>query len=70
MTTCLAGYGDVRSDPLIVELAAKYKVSPAQVVLAWHLARGIVIVPKSANAERQKENINVRLFRLARWDGS
>ncbi|EED81456.1 predicted protein [Postia placenta Mad-698-R] len=56
------GYGDVRSDPLIVELAAKYKVSPAQVVLAWHLARGIVIVPKSANAERQKENINLPML--------
>lgn len=53
------GYNNVRSDPLIVELAAKYKVAPAQIVLAWHLARGVVVVPKSSNAERQKENVNV-----------
>lgn len=53
------GYNNVRSDPLIVELAAKYKVAPAQVVLAWHLARGVVVVPKSSNVERQKENVNL-----------
>jgi len=52
------GYANVRDNPLIVELAAKYKASTAQIVLAWHLARGTVVVPKSANIERQKENIN------------
>jgi len=53
------GYANVRDNPLIVELAAKYKASTAQIVLAWHLARGTVVVPKSANIERQKENINL-----------
>ncbi|KZT13088.1 Aldo/keto reductase [Laetiporus sulphureus 93-53] len=53
------GYGTVRSDPTIVELAQKYKVSPAQIILAWHVARGVVAVPKSSNVERQKENINL-----------
>lgn len=54
-----SGYQTVRSDPLIVELAAKYKVSPAQVIFAWHISRGVSIVPKSSNAERQKENLNL-----------
>ncbi|KAF8889010.1 NADP-dependent oxidoreductase domain-containing protein [Infundibulicybe gibba] len=54
-----SGYSSVRSDPLILELAKKYGVSPTQVILAWHIARGIVIVPKSVDKERQKENINV-----------
>ncbi|KAF8958431.1 NADP-dependent oxidoreductase domain-containing protein [Flammula alnicola] len=54
-----SGYSVVRSDPLIVSLAEKYKVTPTQVIFAWHLSRGTVIVPKSENNERQKENIAV-----------
>jgi len=53
------GYSNVRGDPLMVELGEKYNVSPTQVTLAWHLARGATAVPKSTNFERQKENINL-----------
>ncbi|KAJ6580934.1 NADP-dependent oxidoreductase domain-containing protein [Mycena capillaripes] len=54
-----SGHEKVRSDPTIVGLAEKYKVTPTQIILAWHLARGVVAVPKSSNAERQKENITL-----------
>ncbi|KAJ6580945.1 NADP-dependent oxidoreductase domain-containing protein [Mycena capillaripes] len=54
-----SGHEKVRSDPAIVALAEKYKVTPTQIILAWHLARGVVAVPKSSNAERQKENITL-----------
>lgn len=47
------------TDPTIVELAKKYQVNPVQVVLAWHIARGVSVVPKSSNEQRQRENINV-----------
>ncbi|KAJ7837816.1 NADP-dependent oxidoreductase domain-containing protein [Mycena olivaceomarginata] len=47
----------VRSDPTIVGLAAKYSATQTQIILAWHLARGVVAIPKSADIERQKENI-------------
>ena len=50
----------VRTEIIITELAAKYRVSAVQVILAWHIGRGISAIPKSKNAERQKENINVR----------
>lgn len=53
------GYKTVLSDPTIVEIAGKYKVSPAQVVLAWHIARGVSAVPKSSSVQHQKENINL-----------
>jgi len=53
------GYATVREDPTIVSLASKYKVSPAQIILAWHASRGTITVPKSTNPERQKENINL-----------
>nr|AAS46751.1 reductase AKOR2 [Pleurotus djamor] len=53
------GYQTVLTDPTIVELAGKYGVSPAQIVLAWHLSRGVAAAPKSANESRQKENLNL-----------
>lgn len=49
----------VRSDPVIVEISKKYNATPTQVILSWHLARGIPILPKSANEQRQKENLDV-----------
>ncbi|KAJ7708938.1 NADP-dependent oxidoreductase domain-containing protein [Mycena rosella] len=54
-----SGREKVRSDPTIVALAAKYGVSPTQIILAWHVARGVSAVPKSAHPERQKENVNL-----------
>ena len=65
-----AGYDTVRSDPTIVELAEKYKVSPAQIILAWHVARGVVVVPRSSNASRQKDNLNVGYFSRSMTVGS
>ncbi|TFY83757.1 hypothetical protein EWM64_g259 [Hericium alpestre] len=49
----------VRGDPTVVELAQKYSVSPAQIILAWHVSRGVVPICKSSNAERQRDNINL-----------
>ncbi|KAG5728211.1 Protein GCY [Termitomyces sp. T112] len=57
-----SGYDTVRKDPLIVQLAEKYKVTPNQITLAWHLARHIIIIPKSLREEHQKENINLPIL--------
>ncbi|KAI0368103.1 Aldo/keto reductase [Pilatotrama ljubarskyi] len=53
------GYKTVLTDPTITELAEKYKATPAQVVLSWHVARGVSVVPKSSNEQRQKENLTL-----------
>ncbi|KAH9938306.1 NADP-dependent oxidoreductase domain-containing protein [Fomitopsis serialis] len=53
------GYSAVLTNPVIVELAEKYRTSAAQVVLAWHLARGVIVVPKSADPQRQKDNLTL-----------
>lgn len=58
-----AGYATVRGDPIINELAAKYNATPAQVILAWHVARGTTAVPKSQDPQRQKDNVTVRSIR-------
>ncbi|KAJ7146105.1 NADP-dependent oxidoreductase domain-containing protein [Mycena epipterygia] len=54
-----SGTDIVRKDPVIVELAGKYNVTPTQIILAWHLSRNVVVIPKSTNEERQKENFNL-----------
>ncbi|KIJ60933.1 hypothetical protein HYDPIDRAFT_116626 [Hydnomerulius pinastri MD-312] len=60
------GYSTVRDDPTVAEIARKYDATPTQVILSWHVARGVVVVPKSANLDRQKENY--RLFALSEED--
>ena len=40
------------------------KVTPAQVVLRWHLELGIAVIPKSARPERIRSNLDVFGFSL------
>jgi 2,5-diketo-D-gluconate reductase A len=41
----------------VTSVAGKYGVTPAQVVLAWHLAQGTIVIPKSANSGRMRDNL-------------
>lgn len=50
------------------EIGDKYGKNVAQVILRWHLQRGIVVIPKSTHLERMKENFNVFDFELAQED--
>lgn len=43
-------------DLVLVDIAAAHGVSPAQVVLRWHVEHDIVVIPKSANADRLAAN--------------
>jgi alcohol dehydrogenase (NADP+) len=52
------------SDPVIVEIAAKNRISAGQVLLAWALARGTVAIPKSVRPERLRENLAAADLRL------
>ncbi|KAJ7584979.1 NADP-dependent oxidoreductase domain-containing protein [Mycena floridula] len=54
-----SGYDIVRKDPVIVEIAAKHKVTSNQVILAWHNARDTVVIPKSSKLEHQIENLTL-----------
>lgn len=47
---------EVLEDPVIVEIAQKHGATPAQVIIAWHLALGNVVIPKSVTPERIVEN--------------
>ncbi|GAA0036812.1 MULTISPECIES: aldo/keto reductase [Brevibacterium] len=48
----------------IAEAAAAHDVTPAQVVLRWHIEVGSIPIPKSANPERQRLNAAVFDFAL------
>lgn len=50
------------------KIGDKYGKTVAQVILRWHLKRGIVVIPKSTHLERMKENFNVFDFELAQED--
>jgi alcohol dehydrogenase (NADP+) len=43
--------------PIIKELAEKYHKTPAQILIAYGLNRGISVIPKSTNAGRIKQNL-------------
>jgi 2,5-diketo-D-gluconate reductase A len=53
--------GELLADPVIVRIASELgdEVTPAQVVLRWHLQHGFVTIPKSQHAERIAANIDV-----------
>lgn len=50
--------------PEVAGPAARYEVTPAQVILRWHLQRGVLPIPKSATPERQRANIDLFDFSL------
>lgn len=43
-------------DPVLAEIAQQRGATPAQVVLAWHIAQGHVVIPKSVTPSRIAEN--------------
>ena len=74
----LEGYSALKNsdfdDPVLREVAATHGVTPAQVVLRWHLDHGVVVIPKSVNADRIAANFAITDFSLspdevARIDG-
>jgi 2,5-diketo-D-gluconate reductase A len=48
--------GELLESSVIAQIAAKHNATPAQVVIAWHLAVGNVVIPKSVTESRIREN--------------
>lgn len=62
------GRGGLFENPVLAEIAQKHKKTTAQVMLRWHIQRGVVVIPKSTHYERMKENLNVFDFMLDEED--
>jgi len=62
---CPLGRGRLLRDPALAEIAARKGRSIAQIALRWLVQQGnIVPIPRSSNAERMAENLDVFSFAL------
>jgi len=51
-------------EPVILAIGEAYGKSAAQVMLRWHIQKGVQVIPKSTRAERIAENLDVFDFEL------
>jgi diketogulonate reductase-like aldo/keto reductase len=59
-----ASANNVLKNPVINELAEKYHRGPGQIILRWHIQRGVLPIPKSTHVSRQEENFNLFDFTI------
>jgi 2,5-diketo-D-gluconate reductase A len=64
----LEGYSPLKTmslrDRRLLAIAERHGVTPAQVILRWHVEHRIVAIPKSTNAQRIAENADIFRFEL------
>ncbi len=60
--------GRVLGDPVLAEVAARHRRSPAQVMIRWCLQKGMAVIPRSADPAHIKENADVFDFSLDEED--
>lgn len=62
------GRGGLFENVTLKAIGEKYGKTTAQVMLRWHIQRGVVVIPKSTHRERMEENLNVFDFELTAQD--
>ena len=62
------GQGSDLSEPAVTALATEHGVTPAQVVLGWHLGLGNIVIPKSIHPHRIRENLAAAEVTLSRGE--
>ena len=60
--------GDVLKEKVVTDIAEKHDAQPGQVIIAWHLAIGNVVIPKSVTPERIVSNLASVDLRLSDED--
>jgi 2,5-diketo-D-gluconate reductase B len=63
-------YGKVMADPVIGAIAARLHATPAQVALAWLMAKGYAVIPSSTRRENLASNLAAAVLRLAPEDSA
>jgi diketogulonate reductase-like aldo/keto reductase len=62
------GKGKLLTDPKLQQMAKKYKVSVAQLIVRWILQQGIVCIPKSDKIPHIQTNADVFYFEISDED--
>ena len=60
--------GKLLNDKVVIKIAEKYSKQPAQIILRWLNQQGWISIPKSANEDRMKENMNIFDFTISEKD--
>jgi 2,5-diketo-D-gluconate reductase A len=64
----LEGYSPLKTmrlgDPRLVRIAGAHGVTPAQIVIRWHIEHEVVVIPKSIRRDRIASNADVFGFSL------
>lgn len=58
----------IKNNALLNKFANKYNVSVTQIILKWHLQRGIYPISLTHKVERVKQNYNLEAFKLSEQD--
>jgi 2,5-diketo-D-gluconate reductase A len=58
------GVGKLLENPTVVSVAQAHGKTPAQALIRWSIQLGNVVIPRSANPERIKSNLDVFDFEL------
>ena len=58
------GQKNIFNNKLLKSIAAKHERTVAQVILRWHIQKGVIIIPKTVHKERMVENMNIWDFEL------
>jgi len=62
------GQSNLLEDKVILDLAEKYKKTPAQIIIRWAIERKTAVIPKSIKRHRLEENFHVFDFKLSSDD--
>ena len=62
------GRGETIGDPRIAAIADRIGATPAQVIIAWHLAKGYAVIPKASSKPHLDENFAARDVTLSPVD--
>ena len=59
---------ELLEQPIIKELAEKYKKTPGQIVLNWEIQKNVIPIPATKKSSRMKENLGSLEFNIEKED--
>ena len=58
------GQGELLDNAVLRTLAEKHDRTVAQIILRWHVQNDLIVIPKTVNEDRMRENLDILTFTL------